>query len=232
MLFRSSRFLVSYPMGKITDAFGRKRGIHLGLALALVGTLTLGSSMLFHSIWMFICGLLLFGMGMNGAQQMRVGVTDMFPPFMRAQALGYLAMGSLFSLLLSPLMVSLAGRISAATGADPLGMPWFFMPVLIISGMVIVSFVNPDPKVVGMNLRAYWPDLPPTTKKEEPSSTPFNARRLLADPSMRLAIISNGAATGNMSIVMVLTSLVLHEHGHSLFAIAVSHTFQIGRAHV
>ena len=220
-----SRFLVAYPIGKITDAFGRKRGIYLGLVLALLGALTLGSAMLYHSIWMFIGGLLMFGMGMNGAQQMRVGVTDMFPPFMRAQALGYLAMGSLFSLLLSPLMVSLVGRISAATGADPLGMPWFFMPVLIISGMVIVSFVNPDPKVVGMNLRAYWPDLPPTTKKEEPSSTPFNARRLLADPSMRLAIISNGAATGNMSIVMVLTSLVLHEHGHSLFAIAVSHTF-------
>ena len=32
-----SRFLVAYPTGKITDAFGRKPGILLGLALALVG---------------------------------------------------------------------------------------------------------------------------------------------------------------------------------------------------
>ena len=39
-----SRFLVAYPIGKITDAFGRKRGIYLGLVLALLGALTLGRS--------------------------------------------------------------------------------------------------------------------------------------------------------------------------------------------
>ena len=41
-----SRFLVAYPMGKITDAYGRKPGIYLGLSLALAGSLTLGVSML------------------------------------------------------------------------------------------------------------------------------------------------------------------------------------------
>ena len=220
-----SRFLVAYPMGKITDSFGRKRGIYLGLTLALAGSLTLGSAMIVNSLFLFIAGLLLFGMGMNGAQQMRVGVTDMFPAPMRAQALGYLALGSLFSLLLSPSMVSIADRIATATGADPLGLTWFFLPVLIIGGAICVSFVKPDPKVIGMNLRDYWPDLPPSTKKEAPANTSFSARRLLADPSIRLAIISNCASTGNMSIVMVLTSLVLHNHGHSLFEIAVSHTF-------
>ena len=66
-----SRFLVAYPVGKITDTFGRKPGILLGLALALVGALVLGSSMWFHSTVVFIFGLLMFGMGMNAAQQMR-----------------------------------------------------------------------------------------------------------------------------------------------------------------
>jgi MFS family permease len=42
---------------------------------------------------------------------------------------------------------------------------------------------------------------------------------------MRLAIVSSCAAQGNMAIVMVLTSLVLHHHGHSLTAIAFSHMF-------
>ena len=32
-----SRFLVSYPIGKITDTYGRKPGILLGLVLALMG---------------------------------------------------------------------------------------------------------------------------------------------------------------------------------------------------
>jgi MFS family permease len=37
--------------------------------------------------------------------------------------------------------------------------------------------------------------------------------------------VSNCAAQANMSIVMVLTSLVLAHHGHSLSAIAFSHMF-------
>ncbi|MDB5509493.1 MAG: major facilitator superfamily protein [Hyphomicrobiales bacterium] len=221
-----SRFLVAYPMGRITDTYGRKPGIFLGLTLALLGALTLGFAMLAGSIALFVAGLLTFGMGMNGANQMRVGVADMFPASMRAEALGYLALGSLFGLLLSPVMVALADVIARRTGADPLGLPWFFLPVLIVGGMIIVGFVRPDPKVIGMNLRDYWPGLPvaaASSRAAKPAQ--FSAMRLLADPSIRLAILSNCAATGNMSIVMVLTSLVLHHHGHSLFVIAVSHTF-------
>jgi MFS family permease len=74
-----SRFLVSYPIGKITDNYGRKRGILLGLALALVGTLVVGFAQDMRNFWLLIFGILAFGMGMNAAQQMRVGATDMVP---------------------------------------------------------------------------------------------------------------------------------------------------------
>src|SRR5215218_3968034 len=90
-----SRFLVSYPIGKITDTYGRKPGILLGLGLAMVGTIVLGLSVSLHSVLMLVVGMLVFGMGMNAAQQLRVAATDMFPPQLRAQALGYVALGSL-----------------------------------------------------------------------------------------------------------------------------------------
>src|SRR3989304_1500846 len=91
VLFGISRFLVSYPTGKITDTYGRKPGIQLGLALALVGTISVGLAMMFQSIVMLIVGMLIFGMGFNAAQQLRVAAADMFPPRLRAQALGYVA---------------------------------------------------------------------------------------------------------------------------------------------
>ena len=53
----------------------------------------------------------------------------------------------------------------------------------------------------------------------------FSARQLLKFAPTRLAIVSNAAGQGNMAIVMVLTSLVLAHHGHSLTAIAFSHMF-------
>ena len=220
-----SRFFVAYPMGKITDSYGRKPGILLGLALALVGTLMLGSAMVAQSIALFVAGLLAFGMGMSGSQQMRVGATDMFPSSMRGQALGYVALGSLGGLLLSPTLVFIAEPLGRQTGLDPLGLPWFFLPILIVTGMFIISFVKPDPKIIGMNLKDYWPNYTASEKRGTIAPRDFSAMTLLRNPSTRLAIVSNCAATGNMSIVMVLTSLVLAHHGHSLSAIAISHTF-------
>ena len=152
-----SRFLVAYPMGKITDAYGRKPGIHLGLALALVGTLILGTAMFARSIELFVVGLIVFSMGMNGAQQMRVGATDMYPPQMRAQALGYVALGSMVGLVISPILVEFAEAVGPPRGLDPMGLQWFFMPVLIVGGMILISFVRPDPKTIGMNLKHYYP---------------------------------------------------------------------------
>ncbi|MDB5572705.1 MAG: putative arabinose efflux permease, family [Hyphomicrobiales bacterium] len=220
-----SRFLVAYPIGKITDTFGRKPGVMFGLVLALFGTLTLYASMALHSIVLFTFGLLVFGMGMNASQQMRVAATDMVPPRLRAQALGYVALGSLFGLVLSPVMVQLAEVAGSYVGQDPLGMPWLFLPALILLGMFILSFVRPDPKHIGMNLQKYYPDEKAHAQERSAPAGQYNAWRMFRDPALRLAIVSNSAATGNMSIVMVLTSLVLSHHGHSLLSIAVSHMF-------
>ena len=219
-----SRFLVSYPIGKITDNFGRKRGILLGLGLALVGTLVVGFAQDMRNFWLLIFGILAFGMGMNAAQQMRVGATDMVPQQLRGQALGYIALGTFAGLILSPAVVNLSERLAATSGSDPMALPWLMLPVLIVIGAVLVHFVRPDPKEIGQNLGAYYPGYiePPHPAGK---ATDFSTMGLLRHPPTRLAIACNAAGQGNMSIVMVLTSLVLAHHGHSLTAIAWAHLF-------
>jgi MFS family permease len=219
-----SRFLVSYPIGKITDNYGRKRGILLGLALALVGTLIVGFAQDMRNFWLLIFGILAFGMGMNAAQQMRVGATDMVPQQLRGQALGYIALGTFAGLVLSPGVVNLSERLAKTSGSDPMALPWLMLPVLIIVGAVLVYFVRPDPKEIGQNLGHYYPGYvePPHPAGK---ATDFSTMGLLRYAPTRLAIACNAAGQGNMSIVMVLTSLVLHHHGHSLTAIAWAHLF-------
>jgi len=220
-----SRFLISYPMGKITDTYGRKPGILFGLSLALVGALIVGSSMSLKNFWMLFLGMLIFGMGMNGAQQLRVAATDMFPHFHRAQALGYIAMGSLLGLVVGPIVIALAEKYANSVGYEPLAVPWFLLPVLIIAGMGLIHFVRPDPKEIGMNLAKYYPGYVPPPRAAGGKDGKFRAWSLMQHVPTRMAIVSNCAAQGNMSIVMVLTSLVLSHHGHSLGAIAFSHMF-------
>jgi MFS family permease len=229
-LFGLSRFLVSYPVGKITDTYGRKPGIQLGLAIALAGTGVVALSMWLGSIVVLTAGLLIFGMGMAAAHQLRIAVADMFPMHLRGEALGYVALGSLTGLLISPLLVSAAEAIAPGLGGDPLALPWLMLPPLIVTGMILVTFIRPDPKEIGMNLAQYYPGLPAQAPlslagSDASDAAPFSVMGMLRHLPTRMAIVSNCAAQANMSIVMVLTSLVLHHHGYSLTAIAFSHMF-------
>jgi MFS family permease len=224
-LFGISRFLVAYPAGQITDTFGRKPGILFGQGLALVGTTISGFGMLAQSAVGLTIGMLIFTMGVSAGQQLRVAATDMYPPRMRGLALGFIATGSLLGILLCPLVMGFAEALAHSTGHDPLGVPWLMLPVLILGGMALVAYVRPDPKQIGMNLSHYYPDYAPPPRPAAGQEVAFSSWSLFRFAPTRLAIVSNCAGQGNMAIVMVLTSLVLAHHGHSLTAIAISHSF-------
>lgn len=219
-----SRFIIAYPIGQITDRWGRKPGIMLGLLLAMIGAVLTGLSVQLHSAWLMTLGILVFAMGMNASQQMRVAATDMFLPHRRAEALGYVAMGALVGLVLSPIIVSWSESMAARSTMDPLALPWFLVPGLIIPGIAMVFGVRPDPKEIGMTLGRYYPGYEPPPRTAGKQSD-FTWRYMLSRPRIRFAIVANAAAQGNMAVVMVLTSLVLHYHGFTLTEIATSHMF-------
>ena len=220
-----SRFIVAYPVGRIMDAYGRKPAILLGLGLALLGAIGLGLSIEIGNLALMMVAMLAFGMGMNAAQQLRVAATDMFPPHRRGQALGYVALGSLAGLVFFPPIMHFSEIYAPALGRQALGLPWLLMPILILPGMLLIRLVRPDPKEIGMNLTHYYPDYVPPPHIADEARPAFSWLRALRPLPIRLAVACNCASQGNMAVIMVLTSLVLHTHGHSLSAIAVSHMF-------
>jgi MFS family permease len=224
-LFGVSRFLVAYPAGKITDHYGRKPGILFGQALAMIGTFATGLAMLAGSAIGLTLGMIVFTAGISAGQQLRVAATDMYPPRQRGMALGFVQTGSLVGILLSPGVMALADWVGHRTGHDPIALPWLMLPALIFGGMILVFFVHPDPKEIGMNLERYYPGYVAPPKLAAAEAAPFNSWDLVRNPTTRLAILCNCAGQGNMAIVMVLTSLVLSHHGYGLTAIALSHSF-------
>jgi len=220
-----SRFLVAYPTGRIMDAYGRKPAILLGLTLALFGAVALAASMELRSLALLVGGLLVFAMGMSAAHQLRVAATDMFPPQRRGQALGYVALGSLAGLVFLPPMMRFSETTAPLLGLHALGLPWMLIPLMILPGIFLIRLVRPDPKEIGMNLGHYYPDYVPLSRPVIDARAEFSWRHAVRPLPIRLAIACNCASQGNMAVIMVLTSLVLHSHGHSLTAIAFSHMF-------
>jgi MFS family permease len=217
-----SRFLIAYPLGKVGDAYGRKPALQLGLALGLVGTIMVGLTILGRSFVLFLVGLLLFGMGLSAIHQLRVAAADMYPPGRRGQALGYVLTGAVLGVFLTPVIITAAEAASGPLGLDPLGLTWLFVPVVVVPGIICVALVQPDPRDILLHLEQYYPGYRGEPHGATASAPRVSVRTFLRDYPLRVALVSNFAAQSNMSIVMVIGSLVLAHHGHSLPAIAVA----------
>ncbi|MBI4492327.1 MAG: MFS transporter [Chloroflexi bacterium] len=217
-----SRFLVSYPVGRIMDTYGRKPALQMGLALGLVGAIVVGLAMVGASFLAFVIGLLVFGMGMNTSMQLRVAAADMYPPSRRAEGLGYVLTGAVVGTFGGPVIVATAQVASSLLGLDPLGVPWLFLPVVIVPGIACVALVRPDPKEIASHLDRYYPGCQPEPRAARAGAGRVSVGALLRHYPTRVAFVTNFAGFGAMSSAMVVTSLALAHHGHSLPAISLA----------
>ena len=217
-----SRFVAAYPFGRVTDRYGRKPGLLLGLGIALVGTVLIGFAMNAGSFAGFLASLLVFGVGMNGVQQLRLAAAEMYPPHRRAVIIGYVLTGSLVGVVVSPAMVSLAGTLAPALGMDPLAVPWLLVPALILPGMAMITQVRPDPKEIAAHLERYYPGYVPSQVEAAPTRTGFGLGDYLAHPQRRLAAVAMFSAQGSMQVAMVTAPLALTHHGAALPAVALA----------
>jgi MFS family permease len=220
-----SRVLIAYPVGKLGDAHGRKASMYVGLSLALCGTLVVSLAMLERSFPVLVLGILLFGMGLGAAMQLRVAAADMYPPSRRGEGLGYVLTGSLAGILVAPVLVTLGQTLADATGLEPLALPWLFLPLVILLGLYCVWLIRPDPKEIATRLDEFFPGYRSEPVRPRSASGRVQVGELLRRYPFATAMAANFAAQGNMSIVMVITSVVLAHHGHGLPAISLSHAF-------
>jgi MFS family permease len=146
----------------------------------------------------------------------------MYPPSRRAEGLGYVLTGSLVGVVVGPALVSIAQGSAPWLGVDPLGLPWLMMPVLILPGMFFVTLVRPDPKEIAQRLGDFYPGYEPPARSGDRPKQNVTLRAFLRLYPRRVAVMTNVSAQGNMTVVMVTSSLLLHQHGSTLTEIAIS----------
>lgn len=216
-----SKLLVAYPIGQLVDTFGRKLGVVVGLLLSLVGAMALGLSVLWASPIYLVAGMLVFGLGVGAIQQLRLAAADMYPPSRRAEGLGYVLTGSLIGAFGGPVLISAAKGLGAGLAVDAIAMAWFLVPVVIVPSLILILLVRPDPKVIAANLGQYYPGYTPPPARPEDGSQ-VNLMTFIRQYPKRVAFITSFAAQGNMTMMMAMTSLALHHHGHDLPAISLA----------
>lgn len=218
-----AKFAIAYPIGWVADNIGRKAALFIGQALALVGTLTIGTAVLRSSFPLLVVGLMVFGLGVGAGQQLRLAAADLYPPDRRAQGLGYVLTGSLIGVVGGPLLITIASQLGPGLGIDPIALAWLLVPAVLLPGMALVFLIHPDPRDIAKDLGAYYgPDvaIAPGAGMHGPSGN--GVRDWLAHYPLRVAFVASFAAQGVMSLMMAMTSLALDHHGHGLQAISIS----------
>ncbi|GEM85479.1 MFS transporter [Meiothermus granaticius] len=213
-----ARMAIAYPVGRLTDARGRKVGVFLGLWLALVGSLTVGLATLMGSFALFCVGILLFGGGVGAIQQMRVAAADMYPPSKRAEGMSLILMGSLFGAGISPAVVGIAGRLANRWNLNDIALAWLLVPVLVLPCFLLIASIRPDPKSIGQNLGAYYPAWALGLRAELNGSLERSGQGRIRSTAILAAV----AVQGQMSMLMAMTALALKRQDCSLPLISLS----------
>lgn len=221
-IMNGSRLLVAYPIGMITDRYGRKPGLLLGLLLGLVGALLAALSMLISSFALFLAAMLVLGLGGGALQQLRVAAADMYLPARRAEGLGYVLTGSLAGALGGPALVSAAQALSSRFSLDALALSWALVPVILAPMIALVLLIRPDPKAIAAHLELYYPGYEAPVAAPTGEAAKSNFWTFVQHYPNLVAFACSFAVQGNMSMIMAVTALTLDHHGYSLPAISLS----------
>lgn len=218
-----SRLIIGYPTGQLADARGRKPVLVAGLAVSLVGAITIGLAVLDGSFGLFLLGLVLFGIGSGASQnQRRLAAADMFPAARRGEGLGYVLMGALVGALGGPVMVSSGVALAHRVGLSDLALPWLLVPLLLLPSMVLILLIRPDPQEIALHLERYWPGTPPEAPPVQAAGVEVTFGSFFRRYPLLVGIVGLAGAFGTMSMLMALTPMAMSARGIALPIISLS----------
>ena len=224
------RIIIAYHSGRLMDKVGRVKVLVLGFALAIIGVLIMGFSVLASSFFWLVLGLIVIGFGTGIIQQNRVAVADMYPLNRRAQGIAYLLTASIVGSLFSPVLMELSTNYAVAAGQNIYALPWFLAAMLLVPALVLTLFVRPDPRDIAANFRKYYPGEDFHYNNSAGNNGKVraeNVKALLSFYPVLAAIVVSAMTQGNMTMMMGLTSLILAEHAVHISFISLSITIHI-----
>jgi MFS family permease len=191
---------------------GRRRGLMLGYALALVGGLIAGVGVERQSLAIFLFGLFMFGNGQSANLLSRYAATDLARAENRGAAMSRILFASTFGAVFGPILIRPAEHLGQSLfGWNLYTGPWVFSGLFFITSFVNAALrLKPDPLVVSGGIALRKSASSSVTQDKRLSVFQF----LSGSPKTRLAFYAMVISHVTMVAVMTMTPVHLREHGH------------------
>ncbi|MCB9136438.1 MAG: MFS transporter [Anaerolineales bacterium] len=208
--------LASLGIGLAMDRLGRRWGLGLGYAAGIFGGVVCIAGMLVSSFYIFLAGLVLFGVARAAMQMSRFTAAEVHPPENRGKAISYIVLGGTVGSVLGPLLVGPAGKLAAHAGLDELVGPFgITFVVFVICTFIILGFLRPEPRKVAQEIAVLYPE------KGINEGVTRSLRQILLTPTVAVAISVTVMGQVIMVMLMGITSLYMTDHAHGLDAISL-----------
>jgi MFS family permease len=197
--------------GFLMDSLGRRGGLALGLLMGVIGSYLAFHAMNNRVLIGFLFGMVFMGMAAAAMQLGRYAAAEVHPPLSRGRAISNVVLAGTIGAIFGPLLVSPAGQIARSLGMNELSGSYAAAVLLFVVGTLLIFLtLRPDPKEIGRQVATQYP------VEELPGSEKSSIRLILRRPAVSVSIFVMVIAQVVMVSVMVITSLHMRGHQHSL----------------
>ncbi len=195
-------------LSPLMDQRGRRIGLTVGYAGAIVGAGVSLVSFNAGSLVGYVVGMALLGSGQASNLLARYAGSDLAPEHDKAGAISQVVWASTIGAVIGPLLLNPAKALGEALGMEPLAGPFVFSALIWTWGLISSQGLKPDPLLVAREIR---PDEQP---KQRPSL--MTSFRTIAQSRMALfGLITLVVSQGVMVGVMQMTPLHMKDHNHA-----------------
>jgi MFS family permease len=219
-MFTAGAALVAVPLAQHMRRRGRRPGLVVAYATAVVGAGLATTAGQIGSFPLFVVGLFLIGAGQAANLVGRYVAADLARPDRRARAISIVVWTGTLGAVLGPTFATLEKDAAASAGFNRLIGPLLFSGAYFaLAAVVVAVFMRPDPLVVAGGLA---PGGEPRVRRLAQVRSAFAVIRRF--PGARLGLVAVVISQTTMVAVMTMTPLHMRDHGQadlSAFVIAL-----------
>ena len=208
-----ARAAFAIPLGWLMDRIGRRLGLSVGFALAVIGYLVSAYSLISGSFFLFCLGFGLVGAGRGSIDQSRYIAAEIQSHERRAKAIGFIVFAGTIGAIGGPLLVAPSAHLAQALNLPPETGPYLIGILTSVIALALIFFlVKPDPLSLGKQFVDVVTEA--GTDVERP------LRQIFAQPLAQLAVAAMVISQLVMTMIMVITPLHMNHMYHSTAAIS------------
>jgi MFS family permease len=217
--------LASWPLARLMDRAGRRPGLALGYAVAVVGAVLGMAGVMVRSFPLMLGGMALFGIANTSNLLARYAAADVSAGPRRGRAMGLIVWGSTVGSVVGPNLMAPALAVGTALGLSPTASAFLISVAgYALAAVLIEVFLRPDPLAIARGLQA---------RLDAGAAAP--ARPLgavLGDVRVQLAVATLAISQFVMIATTSTSPVYLHDLGHRVETIGLAVSLHLGGMYV